>query len=536
MRHRYLVRFEPGEIEHIEADVVIVGSGIAGMFAAHTLAAAGVKVALLAKGGVSDSNTYHAQGGIAAALGEFDSPQLHFNDTMACGAGLCNPQAVRVLVEEGPARVRELMELGVRFDRNGGGLAFTREGAHSRKRVVHARGDATGREVAEALMHSTSHLENVKWFQDTFTIDVLTVGGRACGVLARRPDGRMVIFAGRAVILATGGLGALFEHTTNPDSATGDGMAMAYRAGADLVDMEFIQFHPTVLDLEGAPRFLISEAVRGEGAILVNERGERFMPRYHPLGELAPRDAVVRAMTEEMNASGGGRIFLDMTPLGRRRIEERFPLIYRTCLEYGLDVTLEAIPVSPAAHYSMGGISIDLWGKTTIPGLFACGEAASNGVHGANRLASNSLLDGLVFAKRAALKAAEFVADVPSCDLRAIDGRGDAPGRACSPGESAGSFRSALRRAMMMGAGVVRNERGLLSARERLHSLAFALDVEGSDPSWFELQNMLTIADVITKAALTRTESRGGHFREDFPEASDERWLVHLTWNVSGDA
>lgn len=582
MNYRYLVNFRATELDHTETEIIVVGGGIAGLFAALTLATSGYRVILLTKGRDFDSNTYHAQGGIAAALDDFDSPELHFQDTISAGAGLCDPEAVRVMVEEGPEMIRELIALGVKFDQDEGRLALTREGAHSRSRIVHADGDATGREIIEVLECQVRRQGNISWVEDTFVIDVLTIEGRACGVLALQPGGSLIIYYGCAVILATGGLGRLFEYTTNPEGATGDGMAMAFRAGADLIDMEFIQFHPTVLDLQGAPRFLISEAVRGEGAVLLDSHGERFVHRYHPLGELAPRDVVVRAMVTEMRKMGGLEFFLDMRPLGEHLIKERFPHIYHTCLEYGLDITREPIPVSPAAHYCMGGIHTDLWGHTRVPGLFACGEAACTGAHGANRLASNSLLEGVVFGRRAALKAAEYVEKTASCkpfadtsalmnfvdriycslydslspdplrranlmakvmdDLRNL--RGDACNEmissvldsfeGCKPDVE--FFVDLLRRAMTRGAGIARSGEGLSALQRFLKALAPLHHLEFRDTSGLELQNMMTLADIIVRAALARTESRGAHFREDFPLPDDGKWLKHLKWNIEDTA
>ncbi|MEW5866939.1 MAG: L-aspartate oxidase [Bacillota bacterium] len=575
MNRRYLVNFRARDLDHAETDIVVVGSGISGLFAALTLATKDYRVILLTKGKDVDSNTYHAQGGIAAALGDFDSPELHFRDTISAGAGLCDPEAVRLMVEEGPEMVRELIALGVEFDQSKGELALTREGAHSRRRIAHADGDATGREIVETLGCRVRHLGNVTWLEDTFAIDILTVEGHACGVLALRLGEGLIVYRSRAIILATGGLGKMFEHTTNPEVATGDGMAMALRAGADLIDMEFIQFHPTVLDLQGAPRFLISEAVRGEGAVLLDNHGKRFAPRYHPLGELAPRDVVVRAMVTEMRKTGNRKLFLDMRPLGEDLIKERFPHIYRTCLEYGLDIIREPVPVSPAVHYCMGGIHIDLWGRTRVPGLFACGEVACSGIHGANRLASNSLLEGIVFGKRAALKAAEYVEKTSSLALlvdasnpvnhvyctsyhssfhdpsqradlmaKVMDGLRNLRDDACNEvissildpvGEHEPDvefFTGLLRRAMTRGVGTVRSGEGLSALQRFLEALAPLHHLEFRDVAGLELRNMLTLADIIVRAALARNESRGSHFREDFPLPDDEKWLKHLRWRI----
>src|SRR5215210_4779074 len=354
-----------------ETDFIVVGSGIAGLRAAVELAGAGARVTVLTKDRREESNTEYAQGGVAVALSEEDEVSLHEEDTLAAGAGLCDERAVEALVGEGPRYIQELIEWGAEFDREGGRLLFTREAAHSRPRILHAQGDATGHEIAR-------------------------------DPLVRAPR---VLFA-RGVVLATGGAGALYLHTTNPAVATGDGMAMAYRAGAELSDMEFVQFHPTALNLEEAPRFLLSEALRGEGGVLRNSSGRRFMPRYHDAAELAPRDVVTRSIVAEMGRTATRTVFLDMTAFDAAHLRRRFPKIYRTCMQYGLDLAREPIPVGPAAHYVMGGVRTDLEGRTTLPGLYAAGEAAFTGVHGANRLASNSLLEGLVFGARAGAAAA----------------------------------------------------------------------------------------------------------------------------------
>src|ERR1022692_4074397 len=383
-----------------ETDFIVVGAGIAGLRASVELASAG-RVVCLAKREVTESNTQYAQGGIAAALSDDDEVSLHLDDTLKAGDGLCNPEAARILVEEGPARIEELIEWGTEFDRTGTKIAFTREGAHSRNRVLHAQGDSTGREIARTLYHKASSLPNVTFRSYAATTELLVEDGVTGAMIwdAQAP-GEFPISA-RAVLLATGGLGRVFLNTTNPDVATGDGVAMAYRAGAEIGDIEFVQFHPTALAVEGAPRFLLSEALRGEGALLRTTRGERFMERYHPLGELAPRDVVARAIVSEMSRTTAPHVFLDLTHRGETFIRQRFPRIYETCLRYGVNICVDPAPVAPAAHYAMGGVRTDLEGRTNVARLFAAGEAACTGVHGANRLASNSLLEGVVFGIRA---------------------------------------------------------------------------------------------------------------------------------------
>ena len=381
------------------ASFLIIGSGIAGLYTALELSKVG-RVILITKSNITESNTTYAQGGIAAAISPHDSPELHYQDTMMAGAGLCDSEAVMALVHDGPKRVKHLIELGVPFDQIQGEISLTREAAHSRRRILHADGDATGREVSKTLVQLVQ-ASKVKIYENHFTVALVTENGRCHGVVTIN-NGQLNLFLSPAVILCTGGLGQIYGKTTNPIIATGDGMTLAFQAGAVLRDMEFIQFHPTALYLPPAPPFLISESVRGEGATLLNNSRERFMPGYHPLAELAPRDIVARSIFTEIEKGESPCVFLDLSKLEPSLIKPRFPNIYETCLNYGLDITSSPIPVAPAAHYMMGGVLTDLKGRTTIPDLYAAGEVASTGVHGANRLASNSLLEGLVFGGRIA--------------------------------------------------------------------------------------------------------------------------------------
>ncbi|HLG16341.1 MAG TPA: L-aspartate oxidase, partial [Blastocatellia bacterium] len=382
------------------ADFIVLGSGIAGLRAAVALAPSG-NVTVLTKDLVTESNTEYAQGGIAVVLGDDDTIDLHLHDTIEAGAGLCDEEAVAVLVEEGPRYIVELIEHGAEFDRQDGHLAFTREAAHSRPRVLHSRGDATGREIVRALVAWSRKFSNIEYLPHACTQSLIVKEGRCVGVTYVEPDtNRIRAIYGRAVVMATGGAGQLYLHTTNPDVATGDGHAMAYRAGAVMADMEFIQFHPTALAVPGAPRFLITEAMRGEGGVLLNNQGERFMPRYDERGELAPRDVVSRSIHFELQRTASDHVSLDMRHLDHDFVRERFPKIHNTCLLYNVDITRDLIPVSPAAHYIMGGVRTDTFGRTSIVGLYAAGEVACTGVHGGNRLASNSLLEGLVFGAR----------------------------------------------------------------------------------------------------------------------------------------
>ncbi|MBO0912604.1 MAG: L-aspartate oxidase, partial [Acidobacteria bacterium] len=388
-----------------ETDFLVIGAGIAGLRAAIELAAAG-QVTVLAKREIADSSTQYAQGGIAAALSDEDEISLHLQDTLDAGDGLSNPEAARVLVEDAPGRIEELIAWGTQFDREGTRLTFGREGAHSRNRILHAHGDSTGREIQRALYAKARTMPEISVREFEFSTDLVVDGGRVCGVRIIDEHGAHGTMRASAVLVATGGMGQLYSNTTNPGVATGDGVAMAYRAGAEVTDLEFIQFHPTALYLKKAPRFLLSEALRGEGAYLRNLEMMRFMPKYHAMGELAPRDVVARAVTHELERSRAKEpaVYLDLTHLDGDHIRKRFPRIYATCLDYNIDMTSELVPIRPAAHYAMGGVRTDLDGRATLAGLYAAGEAAGTGVHGANRLASNSLLEGLVFGARAGRK------------------------------------------------------------------------------------------------------------------------------------
>src|SRR6516165_9684333 len=386
-----------------ETDFIVVGAGIAGLRASVELASAG-RVLCLAKREVTESNTQYAQGGIAAAVSDDDEVSLHLEDTLKVGDGLCNEEAARILVEEGPPRIEELIEWGTQFDRAGTKIAFTREGAHSRSRVLHAHGDSTGREIGRALYLKAKTMKPIVFGEFEFTTELVHHDRRVTGVRVLDNEGHLREIHATSVLLATGGLGQVYSDTTNPQVATGDGVAMAYRAGAAISDMEFVQFHPTALYLKGAPRFLLSEALRGEGAYLRNADLVRFMPKYHDLAELAPRDVVARAIAHELEVakSPTAAVYLDLTHLNAEKVRKRFPNIYATCMQYNIDIAEELVPIRPAAHYAMGGVRTDLDGRTSVPGLYAAGEVACTGVHGANRLASNSLLEGLVYGARAA--------------------------------------------------------------------------------------------------------------------------------------
>jgi len=514
-----------------------VGSGVAGLRAAIEAAAVGLGVALLAKDSAHDSNTDVAQGGVAVALSDDDQVDLHSTDTLAAGDGLCDERAVSVLVGEGPGCITQLIDWGARFDREGTRLAFTREAAHSARRILHAHGDATGREILRALWVRASVLPEITFHPHTFSVDLWIEEGVCQGLLALdESTGRARLLRSRAVVLATGGLGRIYRETTNPPQATGDGIAIAWRAGALLRDMEFIQFHPTALHVAGAPRFLLSEALRGEGGVLRSADGRRFMLDVDPRAELAPRDVVARAIVREMRRAGSDHVLLDMTHRDAAFLQKRFPLIYATCLRHGVDLARAPVPVVPAAHYAMGGVATDLWGRASIPGLYAAGEVACTGVHGANRLASNSLLEGLVFGARAGLAVRD------DGEGRAWAGSGASPvrARACRIREIPETLRR-LHDATWNALGIEREETAMRDAALRLRDLRDAMPeadmaAMGEDhPArpGLEASNMVSVAALVARAALWRRESRGAHHRVDFPARDDGRFGRSAV--ISGD-
>jgi L-aspartate oxidase len=521
---QYLVDFEAGRLPIVDTDVIVIGSGIAGLFTAIK-ASEKDRVILITKKSMLESNTRYAQGGIAAVISEDDSPVYHRQDTLLAGAGLCSSEAVDILVNEGPEGVKELMMLGTAFDLENGELALTKEGAHSHRRILHAHGDATGYEIVRALSEQAGAHPNIEIWDNHYVIDLITEENECLGALVQRPDGQRVFLRGNATILCSGGAGQLYRYTTNPEVATGDGMAIAYRAGAVLRDMEFIQFHPTSLCYPGAPRFLISEAVRGEGAVLRNIKGERFMSKYHELLELAPRDIVARAIVSEMEATGASIVYLDITHEDPEKVRSRFPTIYETCLSYGLDLTADWIPVAPAAHYMMGGVRVSHHGETSVHRLFACGEVSSTGVHGANRLASNSLSEAIVFGRRIIQRIRELPPRTRTGEAVSYQADRQAPAPF-----SLVERRLDLQKTMVRRAGLRRTAEGLAKGIEELerHQAIFSQALHTRD-QW-EYANMLTCALLLAKSALAREESRGGHYREDFPERSDETWRKHLLW------
>lgn len=501
-----------------EFDFIVVGSGVAGLFTALHLNSHGT-VAVLTKDTLTESNTQYAQGGIAVALREDDDPRDHERDTLEAGAGLCEPEAVRALTSEGPDAVRELMRLGMRFDRSAGELLYGQEAAHSRRRILHASGDETGYEVERTLSRRASVTPGIEIFDHTLMTDLLVVEGRCLGVDALAlPQCERLRFVAPVTILSTGGLGQVFAVTTNPSVTTGDGMAAAYRAGCGLRDMEFVQFHPTGLYHEGSPKSLISEALRGEGAVLRNAAGERFMSQYHPLGDLAPRDVVARAVFDQMRKDGTPYVQLDVSPIDRERFLSRFPGIVARLAQLGFDIYAQTIPVAPAAHYSMGGIAVDLRTRTDLPGLLAVGECACSGLHGANRLASNSLLDGLVFG----LRAAALAPNLPklSYELLGVAAQLPPPPVRCAPV----AVRGHLQQLMQHYVGVEREGKNLAEAQQVISNWYRQIAaVPYASREEVETANLLTVARVLVEAALRREESRGAHWRTDFPQ-TDPAW------------
>ncbi len=513
-----------------DTDFIVVGAGIAGLRASVELASTG-RVLCLAKREVTESNTQYAQGGIAAALSDEDEVRLHLEDTIRAGDGLVNEEAARILVEEGPHRIEELIEWGTEFDRAGSKIAFTREGAHSRSRVLHAHGDSTGREIGRALYLKAAALKNISFGEFEFTTELLMHDGQVCGVRVLDQDGDIHQIYASAVLLATGGLGQVYSNTTNPAVATGDGVAMAYRAGAEISDMEFVQFHPTALYVKNAPRFLLSEALRGEGAYLRNIELKRFMPKYHELAELAPRDVVARAIAHELELQHrpDATVYLDLSHLNAEKVRQRFPTIYATCLQYNIDITTELVPIRPAAHYAMGGVRTDLEGRSSLGGLYAAGEVACTGVHGANRLASNSLLEGLVYGARAARAIREEAEPIRH-------GSDPVPARIQSSNGSATEIEGFIRQVqslMWQDVGVVRDGNSLRQVVAELARLQQHAPQPGSRLAR-EAANIVETGLLIARSALAREESRGAHYRVDFPLKNEARFHKHSV--VCGDS
>jgi L-aspartate oxidase len=527
MKEQYLLDLNLRRVPSLVTDVIVVGSGIAAISAA-LVAAEDAAVLLLTKNELHESNTYYAQGGVAVSLDPADNPEGHLRDTLIAGAGLCDEDAVRKLVTEGPVRVKELIDWGTPFDRVNGEIVFTLEGGHSHHRVIHADGDATGRAIEVNMIQRIRSHPNISVLEHHFAVDLLHKDGVCYGLIALDvKGGKFVKIEAKATVLATGGIGHIYRETTNPDVATGDGMAMAFRAGATLQDMEFVQFHPTALYLAGAKRHLITEAVRGEGAYLLNNKGERFMPRYDERAELAPRDVVARAIFKEIVGTGATNVFLSMTHLDPELIKTRFPNLIKMLSHYRIDPTRDKIPVRPACHYMMGGIRTDLRAATDVKRLLAAGEVTSVGVHGANRLASNSLLEGLVFGHEAGRYAAQLAAQpqaaFPDKWVRTVSPKENLPLDLLD-------VRNSLRSLVSRSAGILRDGETMKSALQMLDFWQkYVYAEEFTSVAGLELQNMLATAQLILRCALKREESRGAHLRSDFPKTDDVNWKRHTT-------
>ncbi len=526
MRAAPLISRSGADLRYSSYDVLVIGGGIAGLTAAVG-AANRWHVGLITKGDLDETATFLAQGGIAAALGDYDSPELHLKDTLEAGVGLCDHDAVRVLVEEGPARVQELEKLGAKFDRRDGKLILASEGAHSVPRVVRAGGDATGSVVASALAEAITSGSRVELHENEFVVDLLVDAGRCVGALSLDGEGELTVTLARAVVLACGGAGQVFSHTTNPLVATGDGQAMAYRAGAVMRDMEFMQFHPTALYGSENPTLLLTEALRGEGAYLRDDAGERFMVGSHPRAELAPRDVVVRHMKRVFDRDNTDHVWLDARHLDCAFLRERFPTVYNGLQARGYDLCTQLIPIAPASHYFIGGALTDTWGRTTIPGLYACGETASTAIHGANRLASNSLLEGLVFGDRTVRELDRYLSVSDPAVRKVRLDLADEPREGNDPAIVA-EQRKAMAQLMTDLCGIVRTKEGLAKAEVALEAIESSLVAPGLTVGELELVNLLTVARHIVASAALREESRGVHLRSDFPERDDAHWSRHV--------
>ena len=531
---RYLAPFHPKHVPHYFADVLIIGGGLAGLRAAMEIDPR-LSVLVTTKDEIRQSSSNYAQGGIAGVLDPDDTFDEHIDDTLTAGGVLCDRQVVEMVVREGPDRTRELLDWGAQFDRKNGvsdsELELGREGGHSRHRIVHALGDATGKEIMRAMIAHARGCENLEIWENSFSIDLLTHEDACRGALVWNPEhGKTFVWA-KQTILCTGGAGQIYRETTNPPVATGDGHAVAYRAGAELRDMEFMQFHPTVLYIAGSSRSLITEATRGEGAHLVDASGHRFMPEYDERAELAPRDVVSQAIVTQMEKTRTPCVYLDMSHLDAEFIRGRFPGIAKSCSKFGIDITQDRIPVRPGAHYMIGGVSVDLDGRTSVPNLWAAGEATSSGLHGANRLASNSLLEGMVFGRRAGEAASH--ATLEMTDNFAVVPLENSPPEQPDEPLDLTDIRNSLTSLMWRSCGVRRQREALEQAGETIDAWQrYVLPRQFDRPSGWELQNMLIVARVMIDAALAREESRGVHFRSDFPQTDDEHWRRHLTYHI----
>lgn len=518
---RYLVPFDPKRVPHLFTDVLVIGGGIAGIRAALAVDPS-LRTVVVTKDSLQQSNSAYAQGGIAGVMDPLDDFSNHVSDTIAAGKGLCHPEVVDLVVREAPDRIRELIGYGAEFDKVDGEIALTLEGGHSHRRVVHALGDATGQEVMRAMNRRAAEAPNIDIWQKTFTIDLLTCDGACRGALVWNPShGRTFVWA-KQTVLCTGGAGALYRETTNPQIATADGHAIAFRAGCEVRDMEFMQFHPTVLYIAGSSRFLISEAVRGEGAYLVDCHGHRFMQDYDRSGELAPRDVVSQAITQQMAKTSHPCVYLDLSHIPSEHVKKRFPHIRKVCSEFGLDLTQDRVPVRPGAHYMIGGVRTDLDGRTSLKGLWAAGEVTSSGLHGANRLASNSLLEGVVFGLRCGKNASREALSQKD-DFTAPRIRSESAQNAEENAQlDLVDIRNSLRSLMWRSVGISRNEADLSSAVSQLDFWAnYVCRRDLAEPAGWELQNMMLVGRIMASAALERRESRGVHARSDYPETRE---------------
>jgi L-aspartate oxidase len=525
--HRYLIPFGPKETPHFFTDILVIGAGIAGLRAALEVPE-NLRVLVITKDDIQQSNSNYAQGGIAGVMSREDRFENHIEDTLTAGAGLCDRDIVELVVREAPQQINDLIRWGTQFDVEDGQIALTREGGHSHRRIVHALGDATGHEVMRAIIERAQHAPNLTLWDKTFTVDLLTHEGACAGALVHRPQRDSLLIWAKQTILASGGAGMIYRETTNPPVATGDGMAAAYRAGAQLRDMEFMQFHPTVLYVAGSSRYLISEAVRGEGAYLRDRNGKRFMLEEDPRAELAPRDVVAQAIFRCMDRTQHPNVYLDLSHLEPERVRLRFPGIERVCRSFGLDITKDKIPVRPGAHYMVGGVTVDAQGRTSLPRLWAAGEVSSSGLHGANRLASNSLLEGLVFGCLCGQGAARAAAGIP--DTYTIPPVRCPPQPAEAETLDVADITNSLRSLMVRKMGIVRERTSLLEAEQTVSFWCrYALARTFSTQAGWELQNLLTVARLMIWAAVQREESRGVHYRSDFPRREDEHWQRHLT-------
>jgi len=525
---RYLTSFDARKAIHRFTDVLVIGGGIAGLRAALEVPP-DLDVLVITKDKITESNSTYAQGGIAGVRSPEDAFENHVNDTLVAGDGLCDPAVVDLVVREAPDEIEKLVSFGTKFDVENGELALTREGGHSHRRIVHALGDSTGHEVMRAIIETAKAAEHIAIWEETFTVDLLTHEGACVGAVAWRPGIARELVWAKQVILASGGCGMVYRETTNPPVATGDGMAAAYRAGAELRDMEFMQFHPTILYVAGSARFLISEAVRGEGAYLRDVHGERFMLADDPRRELAPRDVVARAIFRTMERTQHPNVYLDLSHLPRELVESRFPGIGKVCRGFGLDIAKDRIPVRPGAHYMMGGAKTDHQGRTTLPNLWAAGEVSSSGLHGANRLASNSLIEGLVFGALCGRGAADAARTMPTT-LRALPLKHETGDLLTEPLDVA-DVTNSLRALMVRKMGIVRERARLDEARQDAEFWCnYVLRREFKDRAGWELQNLLTVALLMIDSAIARTESRGTHYRADYPDRDDAGWgTKHVT-------